>query len=176
MKGVASVLAALMCFAAHAGAQGTFHGDAARTGAYPGPGPAQLHGVKWSFDTGGPVFASPVPVGDTVYISSASGSLFALDRDTGREKWLFQAGEDPALHNQVGFQSSAAVAGGIVFVGCRDAHVCALDARSGRKLWDYPASKSWVNGTPAVRDRCPPGRPRLEVPDGSLDGRLYALH
>jgi len=30
--------------------------------------------------------------------------------------------------------------------------VYALDALTGRKRWDYPTSKSWVNGTPAVRD------------------------
>jgi hypothetical protein len=30
--------------------------------------------------------------------------------------------------------------------------VYALDARSGRKKWDYPTSKSWVNSTPAVAD------------------------
>src|SRR4029078_2931485 len=30
--------------------------------------------------------------------------------------------------------------------------VYALDATTGRKKWDYPASKSWVNVTPAVRD------------------------
>ncbi|HET6372818.1 MAG TPA: PQQ-binding-like beta-propeller repeat protein, partial [Candidatus Polarisedimenticolia bacterium] len=39
-----------------------------------------------------------------------------------------------------------------VYVGCRDAHVYAVDAATGRKRWDYPTSKSWVIGTPAVRD------------------------
>lgn len=41
---------------------------------------------------------------------------------------------------------------GAVYVGSRDAHVYAIDATNGRKRWDYPTSKSWVNGTPAVRD------------------------
>jgi len=40
----------------------------------------------------------------------------------------------------------------VVYIGCRDAHVYALDAATGRKKWDYPTSKSWVIGTPAVRD------------------------
>ncbi len=295
MKAVAAFATVLLAAqAAHA--QSTFHGDAARTGVYASAGPAQLHGVKWSFDTGGPVFASPVLSDGALYIASASGALFSLDRETGRErwkfasrmpiastpaigdgvlyfvssagslvalelatgkpkwvyaieyerrfearglhgygpagqtmpdawdvftsspviaegrvyfgsgdgnvyavdatsgvlqwkfpmrdvvhaspayadgtlfigswggdfhaidaatgrsKWLFQAGEDPAMHNQVGFQSSAAIVDGVVYVGCRDAHVYALDAKTGRKKWDYPTSKSWVNGTPAVRD------------------------
>ena len=59
----------------------------------------------------------------------------------------------PAIHNQVGFQSSPAVVDGTVYVGCRDAHVYALDAATGRKKWDYPTSKSWVIGTPAVARR-----------------------
>jgi hypothetical protein len=28
----------------------------------------------------------------------------------------------------------------------------AIEAATGRRKWDYPTSKSWVNGTPAVRD------------------------
>jgi outer membrane protein assembly factor BamB len=63
---------------------------------------------------------------------------------------MFKGGQDPTIHNQVGFQSSAAVVDGTVYVGCRDAHVYALDARTGRKKWDYPTNKSWVNTTPAV--------------------------
>jgi PQQ-like domain len=44
------------------------------------------------------------------------------------------------------------VVDGTVYVGCRDDHVYAIDAATGRKKWDYPTSKSWVIGTPAVRD------------------------
>ena len=50
------------------------------------------------------------------------------------------------------FQASACVVDGVVYVGSRDAHVYALDAATGRKKWDYPTSKSWVNTTPTVRD------------------------
>jgi outer membrane protein assembly factor BamB len=289
------MFAVLLGWSLGAAAQATFHGDNARSGVYAGNGPAQLQGVKWSFDTGGPVFASPVVAGEVVYIASSSGALLAIERNSGQEiwkftsrmpiastpaiegdtlyfvssagalvaldlakgeprwifateherhfeaqglhgygpagqtiadawdvytsspavadgkvyfgsgdgnvyavdarsgvlqwkfpmrgvvhaspavvdgtvyigsyasdfhaidaatgqsKWLFQAGEDPANHNQVGFQSSAAVVDGVVYVGCRDAHVYALDAKTGRKRWDYPTSKSWVNGTPAVQ-------------------------
>jgi outer membrane protein assembly factor BamB len=87
-----------------------------------------------------------------LYIGSWDGQLYAIDAETGQQKWAFKAGQDPQYHNQVGFQSSPAVVDGTVYVGCRDAHVYALDATSGRKKWDYPTSKSWVNGTPAVRD------------------------
>ena len=40
----------------------------------------------------------------------------------------------------------------MVYVGCRDGHVYAVDAATGVQRWDYSTSQSWVNGTPAVRD------------------------
>jgi eukaryotic-like serine/threonine-protein kinase len=108
--------------------------------------------LQWKFSTRDVVHASPTVVGHTVYIGSWDGNFYAIDADSGEQRWLFRGGEDPAIHNQVGFQSSAAVVDDTVYVGCRDAHVYALDVRSGRRKWDYPTSKSWVNGTPAVRD------------------------
>jgi outer membrane protein assembly factor BamB len=108
--------------------------------------------LQWKFATGDVVHASPAVANGVLYIGSWDGNFYALDAETGQQKWLFAGGQDPAAHNQVGFQSSAAVVDRTVFVGCRDAHVYALDAASGRRKWDYPTSKSWVNGTPAVRD------------------------
>jgi len=108
--------------------------------------------LQWKFGTQDVVHSSPAVADGVVYIGGWDSNLYALDADSGRERWTFKAGQDPAIHNQVGFQSSPTVVDGVVYVGCRDAHVYALDAASGRKKWDYPTSKSWVIGTPAVRD------------------------
>ena len=108
--------------------------------------------LQWKFSTGDVVHASPAVVDGTVFVGSFDGNLYAIDAATGRQRWVFKGGQDPAIHNQVGFQSSPAVVDGTVYVGCRDAHVYAIDAATGRKKWDYPTSKSWVNATPAVRD------------------------
>jgi eukaryotic-like serine/threonine-protein kinase len=107
--------------------------------------------LLWSFETADVVHASPAVVNGTVYIGSWDSYLYSLDAETGQERWRFKSGEDPVLHNQVGFQSSPAVADGVVYVGCRDGHVYAIDARTGKKKWDYSTSQSWVNGTPAVQ-------------------------
>jgi outer membrane protein assembly factor BamB len=40
----------------------------------------------------------------------------------------------------------------VVYTGCRDGHVYALDAATGHKKWEYMTNLSWVNATPAVRD------------------------
>ena len=108
--------------------------------------------LQWKFPTKDVVHASPAVVNGIVYVGSWDSRLYAIDAETGQERWSFQAGVDPAIHNQEGFQSSPAVVDGTVYVGCRDAHLYALDAATGRKKWDYPTSKSWVITTPAVRD------------------------
>ena len=108
--------------------------------------------LQWSFRTGNVVHASPAVADGLVYVGSWDSRLYALEARTGAVRWTFQAGLDPGIHNQEGFQSSCAVAEGVVYVGCRDAHVYALDAATGRRLWDYSTGKSWVIGTPAVRD------------------------
>jgi outer membrane protein assembly factor BamB len=91
-------------------------------------------------------------VNNILYIGSWDSYLYALDAESGQQRWALKTGEDPVIHNQVGFQSSPTVVDGTVYVGCRDAHVYAVDAATGRKKWDYPTNKSWVIGTPAVRD------------------------
>ena len=48
------------------------------------------------------------------------------------------------IHNQVGFQSSPAVVDGVVYTGCRDSNLYALDAATGSEKWRYNANGSWV--------------------------------
>jgi outer membrane protein assembly factor BamB len=113
---------------------------------------AQSGSLLWKFATKDVVHSSPAVVNNTVYIGSWDSYLYAIDADTGQGKWSFKSGDDNTIHNQVGFQSSPAVVDGTVYIGCRDAHVYAIDAATGHKKWDYPTNKSWVVGTPAVRE------------------------
>ncbi len=69
-----------------------------------------------------------------------------------RRSWSFKTGEDPDIHNQVGIQSSAVIANGIVYFGCRDSNLYALDAKTGEKKWVFNNKGSWVIGTPIVKD------------------------
>ena len=57
---------------------------------------------------------------------------------------------DVFLRNQQGFQSSAAIAAGTVYVGCRDAHLYAIDLRAGTQKWHVDTAGSWVVSSPAV--------------------------
>ena len=73
-----------------------------------------------------------------------------MDAETGKQKWRFHGGEDPVIHNQVGFQSSPVVAGGVVYTGCRDSNLYALDASTGAEKWHFNNGGSWVISSPAV--------------------------
>src|ERR1700757_3402329 len=73
--GLLFVLAALPGFAVDAP---TFRGDARHTGVYDAAGVPKLNGVKWTFHTEGRVIASPAIHGDTVYVGSTGGILYAI--------------------------------------------------------------------------------------------------
>ena len=109
----------LSCIAAPALAQSMFHGNAARTGVYPDAGLLQPGGVKWTFDTGGPIVTSPVIADGVVYIGSLTGHIHAIDQQSGVEKRKFKSrmpiASPPAIANRnLNFVSSA---GSLVALG-----------------------------------------------------------
>jgi outer membrane protein assembly factor BamB len=106
--------------------------------------------LRWKYATGDVVHASPAYAGGTIFVGSWDSYFYALDAATGKLKWRYHGGEDPTIHNQVGFQSSPTVVNGVVYTGCRDSNVYALDAVSGVEKWKFSNQGSWVNSTPAV--------------------------
>ncbi|MFE7835490.1 PQQ-binding-like beta-propeller repeat protein [Streptomyces sp. NPDC057474] len=77
---------------------------------------------------------------------------------SGKQRWLFRAGDSVS--------SSPAVAGGVVFVGCRDGNLYAVDAASGEQRWKIRTGGA-VLSSPAVAGGV--------VYVGSQDGNLYAV-
>ncbi|MBV8397505.1 MAG: PQQ-dependent dehydrogenase, methanol/ethanol family [Acetobacteraceae bacterium] len=85
--------------------------------------------------------ATPLMVGDTLYVSSSWGpkTVFAVNAKTGRIKWQYQ----PELpDDMIQFACcdvdtrGVAYANGKIFVGRLDSHLVALDAETGKQLWD----------------------------------------
>jgi outer membrane protein assembly factor BamB len=120
--------------------------------------------LRWKFRTGDVVHASPAIVNGVAYVGSWDSYFYAVDVGNGKEKWRFHAGEDPLVHNQVGFQSSPAVVDGVVYTGCRDAQLYALDATTGKEKWKFDNALSWVITSPAVMD----GKVYFATSDSSL--------
>jgi len=120
--------------------------------------------LRWKFQTGDVVHASPAYDSGTLYVGSWDSYLYAVDAATGHEKWRFHGGEDPVIHNQVGFQSSPTVVGGVVYTGCRDSNVYAIDAATGKEKWRFNNEMSWVITSPAVAN----GKILFATSDSSL--------
>jgi outer membrane protein assembly factor BamB len=114
-------------------AQTTFHGNNARTGVYEGAGPTQLRGVKWTFKTDGPIIGSPAVANGVVFIGSVDGNVYAVDQETGKQKWKFKT----VASRQV--TSSPAVVNGVVYFGGFDGVLYALDAETGATKWTFLA-------------------------------------
>jgi len=120
--------------------------------------------LKWKFPTGDVVHASPAYADGVLFVGSWDSYFYAVDARTGKEKWRFHGGEDPVIHNQVGFQSSPAVVNGVVYVGCRDSNLYAIDAATGKEKWRFNNKGSWVISSPAVAQ----GKVLFATSDSSL--------
>ncbi|MFP4381259.1 MAG: PQQ-binding-like beta-propeller repeat protein [Candidatus Sumerlaeia bacterium] len=119
-----------------------FRGNTSRSGFFDTTGLPQMSGEKWKFKTGGPVLSSPVVVDGIVYIGSNDGNFYALDAETGHEKWRLETGRP--------IEGSATVdRDGKVYIGGQNGWLYALDAKTGNEHWKYAFNKNNPGGSPA---------------------------
>jgi len=116
----------------------------------------ELPGVrKYAYD----YFASSATLADdSLYIGSADGHLYALDPQTGTQRWRFRTGDI--------VRSTPVVSHGSVLFGSRDGLVYALDAGTGALRWKR-ATGDVVNSSPTLVGH--------SVVVGSRSTDLYAL-
>lgn len=97
-------------------------------------------GLAWSYNLGSTrgVEATPVVVGDTMYVTASWSVVHALDARTGEKLWQY----DPQVPREYGARAccdvvnrGVAVAKGKVFVGTLDGYLVALDPATGEVLW-----------------------------------------
>lgn len=99
--------------------------------------------MVWTFTTENRIWAKPLVVSDTVYVSSLDHHLYALDVENGRPRW-----EQP-------FQAGGAIAGqplvydGLLYVGAFDNKVYALQQEDGTVVWEAEG-QNWFWGTPTT--------------------------
>jgi alcohol dehydrogenase (cytochrome c) len=79
----------------------------------------------------------PIVVDGVMYISEPN-RVIALDGQAGRAIWEYR--RQPALH--VGPNRGVAVLGNKIYFGTQDAHLVALDARTGTLVWDAKVAES----------------------------------
>ena len=101
-----------------------FHAEnLTHTGVYDTAGVRNLKGVKWAFQTGGPVLTSPAIAGSAAYIGSDDRRVYAVDLATGKQLWMFATGGP--------VRSSPAMVEGTVYFGRYSGLFYALDAGTG---------------------------------------------
>jgi len=93
-----------------------------------------------------------------VYVACAGG-VYGLSADDGSEQWRY-ATEMPAGH-------SPAVVDGVLYIGCLDKRVHAVDARTGRRLWTTLQAGAGFDTSPLVAEG--------KVLIGCRDGHFYAF-
>jgi polyvinyl alcohol dehydrogenase (cytochrome) len=106
---------------------------------------------SWMVEVGGPVSATPVIHHGVAYVGSYDGLLYAIDIFSGSVIWTYDTGAavmEPNLQIPLGITGSAAVVGGVVYVGDATATVHAIETASGTAIWtrqvdDQPNASIW---------------------------------
>ncbi|MYD00095.1 MAG: PQQ-dependent dehydrogenase, methanol/ethanol family [Gammaproteobacteria bacterium] len=95
--------------------------------------------VLWAYQMDdGIIETTPIAVDGILYVTEPPSTVSALDARSGRQLWTWSPEMGPDVLN-IGFprvNRGVAVLDSTVFVGTLDAHLVALDARSGAVRWD----------------------------------------
>jgi len=100
--------------------------------------------LAWSFKTGvsASFQATPIVQGSIMYVALPFNHVAALDAKTGKEIWRYEHTRKADWKMCCGpANRGVAVSNGKVFIGTVDARLIALDAKSGRKLWDIDVAE-----------------------------------
>jgi len=116
-------------------------------------------GLAWATDIISPngMANEPIEVDGTIYVSASLDRVSAVDAASGKIVWTF----DPKVRlnrnrNSLTARTNRGVAvwEGKVFLGTGDCRVIALDAATGKPLWDSPAcvddTLTGITGAPRV--------------------------
>lgn len=132
--------------------------------------------ILWRFKTKGAVMTQPTVVGNHVYFGDLAGNFYALNTDARRadpqgqqldssREWRFGAG--------AWFWAKPLVEGNVVYAGTLSGTVFALDANTGKPLWQKPGNVGGqVIGAPIMVQSN--SQKALVVPSGQQD--VYLLN
>ncbi len=153
-----------------ASATSMYRGGPSHTGVYDIPAAHGYQGLRWRFPTHGPVISTPACKGDTIFVGSSDGNLYAIDAATGREIW--RRGTTGSVN------SSPAVWKSSVIFQSSDGVISSLDTSDGSVRWKIRSAATlpfpWghesgdiYSSSPAVVDNT--------VVVGSGDGGVYKI-
>jgi outer membrane protein assembly factor BamB len=141
----------------------SWRGDGGQTGRSPSALADRLS-VLWTYKAGDAILSSAVVDATRVYFGSKDGGIHAVDRATGKMRWLVPAGgpvEAPPL-----------VVDGLLVIGGRDGVVRTLEVNTGAERWRFAAGAEVVAAASWVAPRAGLGAGVLV---GGYDGTLHML-
>ncbi len=154
--------------------------------------------VKWAFQTGPDqnFQVTPLVVDGVMYLTNEKNHVFALDAATGKLLWRYthelpDPGKMPFRIWGFGINRGVSLAKGKVLVGTWDAHLLALDAKTGKLLWKvqvghYEEGQAVLAPPLIVKDKAILGIQAIEMPNrahisaysvdtGELRWRFYTI-
>jgi alcohol dehydrogenase (cytochrome c) len=99
--------------------------------------------MQWAFQVGdlGQFETTPLVVDGVLYGTGQNDRAFAMDARTGRAIWRYQRNLPDKLQPCCGMVNRGfAILGDRLFMATLDAHVIALDTKTGNLLWDVTAA------------------------------------
>ena len=117
--------------------------------------------IRWVFQSGvsGNFETTPLVVDGVMYVTGPENHVWALEARTGRSIWHYRRALPDKVRACCGHVNRGVAAlGDRVFLATLDAHVVALDGKTGSVVWDveaadYKAGNSFTLAPLAVKDK-----------------------
>jgi alcohol dehydrogenase (cytochrome c) len=111
--------------------------------------------LAWSLSLPpGPNAATPLVHDGVIFVHAYGDHLQALDAATGDELWHY--GRLLGEGHRPGVKRNMALLGNLIYMATSDAHVIALDIKTGRVVWDQPVADTKIrmslSGGPLAAD------------------------
>lgn len=126
----------------------------------------RLPDLNWVFSTGSPIYASPIIVGNLVYIGGLDRILHVLDINSGLEKWCF------STKGQI--RSGVCTDVDRLYLNGGDGNLYALNTEDGSLVWTFSTNgerkydfADYFHSTPVMQNGI--------LYFGSGDGYFYAI-
>src|SRR6202171_2141508 len=116
-------------------------------------------GLAWylDIDSAMGVVAEPIVVDGVIYVSAPLSKVYAVDAATGKSLWKFdpKVRLDQAINGSYSARTNAGVAvwDGKVYVGTGDCRLIAVNATSGKQVWEAAVcdpAQTGITGAPHV--------------------------
>jgi alcohol dehydrogenase (cytochrome c) len=103
--------------------------------------------MKWLFQAqvGGSWEVSPLVVDGIMYLTQRPNDVVAIDATTGRIFWIYRYAGATGAESRVccgANNRGLAILGDTLYMGTLDAHLVAIDAKTGRPLWKTKVAES----------------------------------